>query len=457
MDWKYLHLIKGDNINVAYCYPTSEIFVLNDLSYQVVSFLKQGRSIENICGELKLSENKVLPFIEFFKRAFFYENELVLEKRFCEKGRTLHRITLHVSNDCNLRCKYCYANGGNYGQKRNLMSKETASAFVKFCTENFSEIDRIAFFGGEPLLNVEIMEYICNQFKSYYAQGNSSFIPQFGIITNGTIVTPQMLNFFRKNISNITVSIDGPKEANDANRIYKDGKGSYENVCHFIRVVQEKTNIPIRYEATFTQSHIDAGYKYSDIIKFFFNEFGIKGSVVDGRKLDVRYILDYWKSLDYDNLIKTNFENMPEGFWGILSTIVSKGKREICPLIKDIFAIGVDGTIYPCHMLNGIIENSLGNIADRHLFNVPSIYESCRRMMDLKQNEICKQCWAQNLCGGCAVNRFYKEETKEFAVKPKMELCKLYLQHLEQIILLIAMLRKNPLSWKALLSKANDD
>lgn len=159
------------------------------------------------------------------------------------KRKVIKRITLHISNDCNLRCKYCFGGGGSYNQERNLMTEQTAIEFVDFCVEQFERVEKIVFFGGEPMLNLKGMEIVCNRFKYYKEEGKIDILPNFVIITNGTILTDRMLAFIKRNISAMTISIDGPKEINDIQRIYKNGKGSYERIAHFIHTIQEKTNV----------------------------------------------------------------------------------------------------------------------------------------------------------------------------------------------------------------------
>ena len=83
----------------------------------------------------------------------------------------IKRITLHISNDCNLRCKYCFGGGGSYNQERNLMTEQTAIEFVDFCVEQFERVEKIVFFGGEPMLNLKGMEIVCNRFKYYKEEG----------------------------------------------------------------------------------------------------------------------------------------------------------------------------------------------------------------------------------------------------------------------------------------------
>lgn len=454
MEWDYLHLIKGDTINLAYHYPSFSLLVINDVTYNMINSLKAGITIQEVYNTYNVYENSILSHIQSLPVWRLKETDS--QEQIPNSSRRIHRITLHVSNDCNLRCKYCYAGGGNYSQPRGLMTKQTAKTFVDFCIENFENINQIAFFGGEPLFNIEIMEYVCNQFKVYYTEGKSSFLPQFGLITNGTILTGQSIEFIKHNISHITVSIDGPQKANDANRIYKNGRGSYEDIRRFIHKIHKETNIPIRYEATFTQYHINTQCQYNDITTFLFKEFGIEGSIERENGLAPDYLLDYWKTYNYDDLTKTNFMNVPEAFWSILNVLVHKNKKEICPVIKNIFAVGIDGNIYPCHMLNGVMKNCLGNIGGKNIFNTPALYESCSSMLHLKQNKICTRCWGQNFCSGCAVKKFYKKETESFAIEPKTELCSLFLLHLEHILLMITTIRTNPDIWSALLAKAKE-
>ena len=135
------------------------------------------------------------------------------------KRKVIRRITLHISNDCNLRCKYCFGGGGSYNQERNLMTEQTAIEFVDFCVEQFERVEKIVFFGGEPMLNLKGMEIVCNRFKYYKEEGKIDILPNFVIITNGTILTDRMLAFIKRNISAMTISIDGPKEINDIQRI----------------------------------------------------------------------------------------------------------------------------------------------------------------------------------------------------------------------------------------------
>lgn len=92
------------------------------------------------------------------------------------------------------------------------MSYSTADSFIDFCRFHFDQIENIVFFGGEPLLNIKIIDYVCNSFESLYEKGKINKMPSFGIITNGTIMNSSILKILIKHIKFITISIDGPEK-----------------------------------------------------------------------------------------------------------------------------------------------------------------------------------------------------------------------------------------------------
>lgn len=201
------------------------------------------------------------------------------------RNRHLHRVTVCVSNDCNLRCKYCYAQGGNYGLSRSLMTKAEAIKFVDFCCKYYDRIDNILFFGGEPLLNHNIISFICDCFKEKATKGIFP-LPVFSIITNGTICSQEIISLIRNHISCITVSIDGPQTINDENRVFPNGIGSYDKIALFINTCKQISQLHIQYEATYTMAHIMNHISKIDIQQHMDTTFGIKGFVVNEESLD---------------------------------------------------------------------------------------------------------------------------------------------------------------------------
>lgn len=452
MNWNNIHTIQGQDFCVAYACLTSGLSVISKKVYDALNLLKKGISIQNVLEAYPLEDKESLSSI-----IRSLEETLNVDIPQCETSinnrRIIRRITVHVANDCNLRCKYCYAGGGNYGHARNLMTSATAERFVDFCIKEFDRVEKIVFFGGEPMLNVKVMELVCNRFKRYMQEGQIAELPIFVIITNGTILNSSILEFIKSNISFITVSIDGPKDINDVNRNFSDGMGSYEKISQFIHTLHRETQVKISYEATFTQSHLAAHYTYSDIAKALNDEFGINGAIAIENTfgLKSRYWLDYWNSVDKNYLKNTGFDYLPEDFWRILSAITHKEQHNFCSMIDRNFAVGADGNIFACQMLNGIEKCRLGNIEGVNIYNSPELYKPYDKKIKLKENDKCRLCWARNLCGGCAVQGFFEDNTNEFLPEPKQDFCELMKLSIDSILLLIASIRKDKELWAALL------
>lgn len=455
MNWEYLHLIKGNNMNIAYYPPAFSLNIINDMTYSILIMLKEKKTIDEISMQSGMNIADLQTILQQLEKTFSYK-ENTLQESPEKDDHTVGRITLHVSNDCNLRCKYCYAEGGSYHQKRGKMSIHTAKQFVDFCINNFSNVEQVVFFGGEPMLNFEVMKTICNIFKKYFATHKSTFMPKFGIITNGTILNKEILDFIQNNLSFVTVSIDGIADLNDANRIFQNGRGSYERIAKFIHTVKEKTNVPLRFEATFTHYHLDKKQTPQNVADSLSKEFGISGTVINELHIDDKDFINYWNDFDFEKIDLKSLENLPIGFDYILKALVKKEKRNICAISKHTFAVAADGEIYPCHMNNGEKQNSLGNISGKNIFHDKDDFQTVSSFT-LKDNNKCKQCWANNLCGGCAMKWFYDKKNKCYQQYPNAELCEWSQKYFEKILLMIAYIRRNPLLWATLIQKVADN
>ena len=365
-----------------------------------------------------------------------------------ESKKRMHRITICVSNDCNLRCKYCYAKGGNYGQNRSLMSKKTAKSIVEFCTTNFSYIESVTFFGGEPLLNYPIIDYICNLFKEQSL--NASFIlPSFSIITNGTICNDDIINLIRNNISFITVSIDGCKTINDKNRVFKNGSGSFERIKQFINTCKEKTSAKLQFEATYTLDHINLGISRSNVYSYLNTKFGIDGIVVDEDSLSRNLKYEYLQKLTNKELLETDFECLPIDCWQVALTLATKKSHRFCGIFDDRVTITVNGNIVGCQMFIGNEMNNLCNIYEP---NATKIIE--KHVYDFKNNPFCSKCWCKKLCGGCVFQHFYSKKENQLKTVPNNEYCLLTRLYLEEILHIIFKIRTDKELWPLFIKKA---
>lgn len=361
--------------------------------------------------------------------------------------KNVHRITLCVSNDCNLRCKYCYAQGGNYGSQRKIMEEKTARNFVDFCSREFDKVDRILFFGGEPLLNWKIIDLVCTLFerKSY---NKELPLPSFSIVTNGTLFSEQIRSVIKKHISHVTVSVDGDKIVNDANRIFPNGSGSFDKISHFISEIKSIDSIKIGFEATYTSRHVNNGLTRFDVKTFLQSKFDIDGVVVDEDSLSKQNIIESVKHITIQKIVDSNFECLPLDFWHILFSVTSRKHLKFCTIFQDRFVITTEGYIVGCQMLIGKRNSVIGTINNHNISE-----KLLMHIHNFKDNNVCRKCWCNLLCGGCCIGQFYSKINGDFTKTPNAELCHFVQQYIEEILILIYKIRANDDTWLLLIKK----
>lgn len=435
-----IKLIKSGENYCIFNIDNFQLFRILHYTYSVLShFLEHG---DKIATSQKFGIE--IEEIDTLLESIGYK---LTPKAFVDKVsyNAIDRITLHVSNDCNLRCKYCYAFGGAYGKHRELMSIDTATRFVDYCCENCGTIRNIVFFGGEPFLNFPIIEFVCKRFQDKFKNGEISYMPRFGAITNGTIMSRKIINIIEKYFSFITVSIDGPKDINDINRVTFSGHGSFERIKKFINRISSIPSLKINVEATYTKQHIEEGYSRKMIQDYFFNEFKIKADVVDEMALD-----------NGENAI-SGLETHLDSPWfdSFLKTIINKRHETKCSILRSTFAVSSTGEIYPCHMNVGDGMHPVLSIWEKNI-KLRDIIESDNSYA-LKNNEICQECWANNICGGCARLSFYDSEKKVYSHTPIKSRCEEFKNILEKTLLKICEVRTNPKLWNTLLARINNN
>lgn len=155
----------------------------------------------------------------------------------------VYELVLMISQDCNMKCSYCYADAGTYSEEASFMDREIAKTGVeKIC--QVEDIEEIMFFGGEPFLNFPLIREIVELNKE---KGRKL---KYGVVTNGTIMTDDMLKVLKENNFGVTVSLDGPPHIHNLCRVYKNGNGTHDKVLRTIEKLK-KAGIPCGLEATY--------------------------------------------------------------------------------------------------------------------------------------------------------------------------------------------------------------
>ena len=235
-------LIEGGTTYLLFNVNNLSLFKIDNFTYELLLKILDGDKIENI-----LDEDGVHDFGEVCKKLFRYDNDNNNNKFVDHKPNTsrfvLDRLVLNVSNVCNLNCCYCYAKGGSYGEDESFMEENVAIRTVDYFYNRYNDINSIQFFGGEPLLNPEIIQTVCEHILDKYNKNKIQKLPVFAVVTNGTIMSSKILEILSDYKIQITVSIDGPQFIHDPLR----GQGTYDKIIENIEYLKNE-NITIGVE-----------------------------------------------------------------------------------------------------------------------------------------------------------------------------------------------------------------
>ncbi|MBR1669785.1 MAG: thioether cross-link-forming SCIFF peptide maturase [Butyrivibrio sp.] len=340
-----------------------------------------------------------------------YENYV---EDFQNRETVVKALCLNIAHDCNLRCRYCFADEGEYHGKRGLMSEEVGKAALDFLVENSGnrrnlEVD---FFGGEPLMNWEVVKKIVEYGRSIEKEKGKNF--RFTITTNGTLLNDEILEYVNKEMGNIVLSIDGRKEVNDAMRPKRGGQGCYDEIVpKFLKVARSRHQLRYFVRGTFTHNNLDFSEDVRHLADLGFKQISVEPVVAkpsDWYSLkdeDIPVLCD-----EYDKLAKFYIERHKEGkgFNFFHFNIDLEGGPCVAKRLSGCGSgceyLGVTpwGELYPCHQFVGNEDFIMGNVFDG--ITRPDIRERFKKSNVYSRPE-CEKCFARYYCsGGCAANAY---------------------------------------------------
>lgn len=320
------------------------------------------------------------------------------------------KFSIMLTEDCNLRCKYCYE--GNNKIKNNL-DKYTADKVISFilnCLKKELDLEKplyIVFHGGEPLMNFKIMKYIHNSLSE---KVNDRRII-YDITTNGTIINEEIKFFLKDNIDNVSISIDGTKKSHDTNRIFDDGQGSYDLVIKNAKTLLD-SGISIRCRMTFNTQNIHN--LYESVINL--DKYGFKYIVLGIDNYDNwnKHYMDIY-SKELERLINYKEIKCRDNISMLNIELINKKKGDCFGGISS-FCIDTKGFIYPCTFAVNKEEFIIGNIHDDCILNNKKIKELCK--IYISQNEKCTGCTRYDYCLGVRCKILNKLVTNEYTNPP---------------------------------------
>jgi uncharacterized protein len=289
------------------------------------------------------------------------------------------------------------------------MSREIALATIDKFYGIFEAIDNIQFFGGEPLLNPELIDFISQEITRRHKDGKLGKKPQLAVVTNGTIQSDRIIEILREHSIKVTISMDGPEIVND----YLRGKDTSSRIGEFVHQLKQH-DIEYSFEGTFTAHHIKAGMTLVDVLDFFFERFQQQQVHIPLAMLPPDDPLRVDKATA-SGLYRQAVEHSMEGMRNNDSACLSFAMRiadvflkqepahSYCPAGFGTLSVDCMGDVSPCFMFTGIEEFLMGNVLDDlfpHKQEVARIFKTI--ILNEKANDPkCLECWAAPFCTGC--------------------------------------------------------
>ncbi len=439
---------QGDNY-IVLDVNSGGVHVVDKIVYDLLGFLtppldaKLPEAVAKALSEYPREELEECydEILELYKNGILFSTDEY--RRYAEMSikAPIKAMCLHVSHDCNLRCKYCFAETGDFGTGRKLMTPETGRKAIDFLIEHSAgrqnlELD---FFGGEPLMAWETVTSTVDYARSVEKQHGKNF--RFTITTNGMLLDDEKIEYINREMSNCVLSLDGRKEINDNIRITANNKGSYDLIVpKFKKLVEGRTN-PGRTDyyvrGTFTKYNLDFVEDVLHIASLGFPQLSVEPVTAPA---DADYAIGE-KDLPvifkgYDRLYDIMAESVektgkkPFNFFHFMIDL-QQGPCAVkrlrgCGCGNEYVAVTPDGDIYPCHQFVGIDEWKMGNIYDGKVNGEIADYFAKTHIYS-KQG--CSECWARFYCsGGCNANGFVYEGDVR---KPMPQQCELMRKRIE--------------------------
>ena len=416
-----VHQYKNNGYNIVLDVNSGAIHIVDEMTYDIIALFEENNADEIVAKlqdtypveEIKeaIEEVQALKDAEELFTEDTYKNYII---DFKKRQTVVKALCLHIAHDCNLACKYCFAEEGEYHGRRALMDYETGKQALDFLIANSGkrrnlEVD---FFGGEPLMNFDVVKQLVAYGREQEKIHDKHF--RFTLTTNGVLLNDDVMEFANKEMDNVVLSIDGRKEVHDNMRPFRKGAGSYDLVVPKFQKMAESRNQERYYvRGTFTHFNLDFSKDVLHLADLGFKQISVEPVVAQDtdayalREEDLPTLFE-----EYDNLAKEMVRRKKEGedfnFFHFMIDLeggpcVAK-RLSGCGSGTEYLAVTPWGDLYPCHQFVGNEKFLMGNVWDgvtatelRDEFKCCNVYAK----------EKCNNCFAKFYCsGGCAANSY---------------------------------------------------
>lgn len=423
-----IHQYKMGGYNIVLDPNSGSVHSVDEVAYDIIG-MYENHTPEEITKEIveRYGEKEgvtpedvaeVLEDIETLKKEgklFSEDTYRNLAIDFKNRPTVIKAMCLHIAHDCNLACKYCFAGEGEYCGDRSLMSFEVGKQAFDFLIANSGtrknlEVD---FFGGEPLMNFEVVKQLVAYAREQEKIHNKNF--RFTLTTNGVLLDEEVMDFANKEMYNVVLSLDGRKETNDRMRVSRNGKGSYDLIVpKFKEMVKRRGDKEYYIRGTYTHYNTDFTKDILHMADLGFTKLAMEPVVASPdapyalKEEDLPTLFDQYEKLAAEMIRR---EKNGKGFTFFHYMIDLEGGPCIakriagCGVGTEYVAVTPWGDLYPCHQFVGDENYLLGNVFDgitneevRSRFKMCNIYTRPQ----------CNDCFARLYCsGGCSANAYH--------------------------------------------------
>ncbi len=412
-----IHCFQQNGMNIVMDVNSGIVHVVDDVTYKVLAYYNgtnRGMVLANLAKDYEEAElNEVMDDLdELIAKEVLFAPMDKNYKMAIEDRPIIKALCINIAHDCNLRCQYCFAGQGGYGQWRMLMSFDVARRAVDFLIAHSGprEHCELDFFGGEPLMNWHVVQqtidYVHKQEKKHGKKIKMS------LTTNGLLLDKEKVKYLTDNHISLILSLDGRKEMHDRMRPGVHGEGTYDEIVKNLQYcVANRKGEEYYVRGTFTRYNMDFTTDVIDMIDKGFPAVSMEPVVGEDtadysiKEEDLPRV-----KAEYDRLAKLFIAREEEGrpfFFFHFNMDLWKGpclpkRLRGCGAGHEYLAVVPNGDIYPCHQFVGREGYVIGNVYEG--------LKNFKMMRDFRMNHVfskpeCVDCWAKFFCsGGCHAN-----------------------------------------------------
>ena len=441
-----IHQYKLGGLSIVLDVASGSIHVVDDVAYDIIELfldMPKDELIPLIAERYKDNKDITLTDIE---ECYSQIEELrdagrlfapdTFESMAGElKARTsgvVKALCLHIAHTCNLNCSYCFASQGKYHGERAVISFEVGKRALDFLIENSGsrrnlEVD---FFGGEPLMNFEVVKQLVAYARSIEGEKGKNF--RFTLTTNGMLIDKDVIDFANRECHNVVLSLDGRREIHDKFRVDYLGRGSFDRIVpKFKELVDARGGKGYYMRGTFTHANPDFLEDIKAMLELGFNELSMEpvvsapGDPAELTDEDMAIVCEQYEKLA-ELMLERHREGRPFTFYHYMIDLTGGPciyKRiSGCGSGTEYMAVTPWGDLYPCHQFVGEEKYLLGNIYEG-VTNKAAQREFAE--CNVYAREECRTCWARLYCsGGCAANAYHATGSVKGVYKKGCELFK---------------------------------